>query len=72
MTQTIGAMNRIGELIRQKGIKQVDVAKDRGVGKSTVSMYCSNTMQPSLSRLIKLAKMLNCEIGNLLIIDGKK
>jgi len=65
-------MNRIGELIRQKGIKQVDVAKELGVGKSTVSMYCSNTMQPSLNRLIKLAKMLNCKIGDLLIIDGKK
>jgi putative transcriptional regulator len=60
-------MNRISEVLKQKGIKQADVAKGLGVGKSTISMYCSNSMQPSLSRLIKLAELLNCEIGDLLV-----
>jgi transcriptional regulator with XRE-family HTH domain len=61
-------MNRILEVIKEKGIKQAELAKQLGCAKSTVSMYCSNTMQPSLSKLIKISELLNCEIGDLLVI----
>ncbi len=68
MTPNFGGMNRILEVIKEKGIKQAELAKQLGCAKSTVSMYCSNTMQPSLSKLIKISELLNCEIGDLLVI----
>jgi putative transcriptional regulator len=65
-------MNRIREMISITGMKQQQVANELGVAKSTVSMYCSNTMQPPVKKLIKLAKVLNCDVSDLLVSHKKK
>jgi transcriptional regulator with XRE-family HTH domain len=65
-------MNKIQEVLDARGIKQVEVATALGVAKSTVSMYCSNVMQPSISNLIKLSELLDCSVSDLLIVKGKK
>jgi putative transcriptional regulator len=72
LTPNFGGMNRILEVIKEKGIKQAELAKQLGCAKSTVSMYCSNTMQPSLSKLIKLAELLDIEVNELLIVTKRK
>lgn len=65
-------MNRIKEMISITGMKQQQVANELGVARSTVSMYCSNTMQPPVKKLIKLAEVLNCDVSDLLVSHKKK
>jgi transcriptional regulator with XRE-family HTH domain len=60
-------MNRILEVLQTKKIKQIALATKLDVAKSTVSQWCSNTAQPAVSTLNKIADVLNCEIAELLI-----
>jgi putative transcriptional regulator len=64
-------MNRLQEMLKTTGIKQSAVASALGVAKSTVSMYCSNTMQPPIGKLIKIAELLNCEVSDLLVLNNR-
>ncbi len=64
--------NRIVEVLREKNIKQVELAVQMGVVKSTVSMWCSNASQPPLSKLGVIADFLGCELFDLIVIDKKK
>ncbi|NDA62129.1 MAG: XRE family transcriptional regulator [Chitinophagia bacterium] len=64
-------MNRLQEMLKTTGIKQSTVASVLGVAKSTVSMYCSNTVQPPIGKLIKIAELLNCEVTDLLVLDNR-
>jgi transcriptional regulator with XRE-family HTH domain len=60
-------MNRIGEVLKQVDLKQVELAKRMGTSKSTVSQWCSNTSQPNLSTLYRIAEALDCDIADLLL-----
>jgi putative transcriptional regulator len=59
-------MNRIQEVLDQKGIKQIQLADALGVARSSISQYCSNTIQPPISRLVAISEYLNCDIVDLL------
>jgi len=61
-------MNRIQEVLKEKGISQVHLAKALGVAKSLVSQYCSNKVQPPLKRLSDISNELGCEISELIKI----
>ncbi len=65
-------MNRIQEVLDQKGIKQIQLADALKVARSSVSQYCSNTVQPPISRLIEMSDYLNCELADLLKLKPKK
>lgn len=59
-------MNRIKEVLKEKGIKQVWLAKQLDKSFNTVNGYVQNRTQPSLDVLFKIAKILNVDPKELL------
>lgn len=60
-------MNRIKEVLKEKGLKQVWLAEQLGKSFNTVNGYVQNRAQPSLEVLFKIAMILNVEPKDLLI-----
>ena len=60
-------MNRIKEVLEQKGIKQIWLAEQLGKSYNMVHSYVQNKRQPSLVDLYKIAEILNIEARELLI-----
>jgi putative transcriptional regulator len=65
-------MNRIYQVLKEKGIKQIQLAETLGVTKSSVSQWCSNTVQPPLSKLNKIAEAIGCDVTDLIVSKKKK
>lgn len=63
-------MNRIKEVLQEKGIKQTWLADKLGKSFNMVNDYCNNRRQPSLEILSQIAEILNISIKDL-IIDRK-
>lgn len=63
----------LGEQIKSlrlaKGINQVELAKDLGVSKQTVSNWENNNILPSVELLITIAKYFSCTTDYLLELD---
>jgi putative transcriptional regulator len=60
-------MNRIKEVLKDKGISQTWLAKQMGKSYNTINEYSRNVRQPSLEDLYKIAEILNVEVKELLI-----
>lgn len=60
-------MNRIKEVLQEKGIKQVWLAEQLGKSFNTVNGYVQNRHQPSLETLYEIAKILQVNTKNLLL-----
>jgi len=60
-------MNRIKEVLEEKGIKQIWLAEKLGKSYNMVNSYVQNRRQPSLEDLYKVAEILNVEVKELLI-----
>jgi putative transcriptional regulator len=54
-------MNRIKEVLQEKGIKQTWLAEKLGKSFNIVNDYCNNRRQPNLELLFKIGKILNVE-----------
>ncbi len=65
MEQTIFDMNRIKELIREKGLTQEDVANKMGISRVAVNQMVNGN--PSYPTLENFAKALNVEMWELFI-----
>lgn len=63
-------MNRIKEVLDEKGIRQTWLAEKLGKSFSVVNAYVCNRRQPSLERLFEIAKILQITPSEL--IDNKK
>lgn len=63
-------MNRIKEILNEKGIKQTWLAEKLGRSFGVVNEYCNNKRQPSLEVLNEVAIILDVDIRELII--GKK
>ena len=59
-------MNRIKEVLKDKGISQTWLAKQSGKSYNTINEYARNVRQPSLEDLYKIAEILNVEPAALL------
>ncbi len=59
-------MNRIKEVLEDKGIKQIWLAEKLGKSYNMVNGYVQNRRQPSLEDLYKIAKILDVDIAQLL------
>jgi transcriptional regulator with XRE-family HTH domain len=59
-------MNRIKEVLQEKGIKQTWLAEKLGKSFNIVNDYCNNRRQPSLELLYKIADILNIKPKDLL------
>jgi len=65
-------MNRIHQVLLEKGIKQIQLAETLGVAKSSVSQWCSNTIQPPIYKLSEIADAIGCDITDLLVSKKNK
>ena len=65
-------MNRIKEVLEQKGIKQVWLADQLGKSYNIVNGYVQNRSQPSLDILYKIAEILEIDIKELIVSNKKK
>jgi len=60
-------MNRIKEVLEEKGIKQVWLAEQLGKSYNIVNGYAQNRNQPSLEVLYKIAEILQVDAKELLV-----
>jgi putative transcriptional regulator len=60
-------MNRIKEVLNEKGVKQTWLADKLGKSFNMVNDYCNNRRQPRLEILFEIAKVLGVEVKDLLI-----
>ena len=60
-------MNRIKEVLKEKGIKQIWLADKLGKSFNMVNSYVQNRQQPRLEVLYKIAEILNIEAKELLV-----
>ncbi|GAA4977772.1 helix-turn-helix transcriptional regulator [Algibacter aquimarinus] len=60
-------MNRIKEVLDEKGIKQIWLAEQLGKSYNMVNSYAQNRRQPSLEDLYRIAEILNVQVKELLI-----
>ena len=67
-------MNRIKEVLNEKGIKQTWLAEKLGKSFKMVNAYACNRSQPSLETLFQIAELLNVDVKELLISnkEGKE
>lgn len=60
-------MNRIKEVLEERGVKQVWLAQRLGKSFNTVNGYVQNRNQPSLEVLYQIAEILNIKVSDLLV-----
>lgn len=60
-------MNRIKEVLKEKGIKQTWLAEKLGKSYNMVNAYVQNRQQPKIEVLYEIAKLLAVEAKDLLI-----
>jgi transcriptional regulator with XRE-family HTH domain len=60
-------MNRIKEVLNEKGIKQKWLAEKLGKSFNVINDYCNNRRQPSLEILFKIGSILQIDPKDLLI-----
>ena len=60
-------MNRIKEVLNDKGIKQKWLAEQLGKSYNMVNSYVQNRKRPRLEVLYKIAEILNIEAKELLV-----
>ena len=62
-------LNRIKVVLVEKMRTGVWLAEQLGVSPVTISKWCSNTTQPTLQTLNKIAKVLDVNMKDLLVDD---
>jgi len=65
-------MNRIPEVLKEKGMKQSQLAVALGLSRSCISQYCSGKVDVPISKLMAISVALDCDITELLVPTKKK
>ncbi len=60
-------MNRIKDVLKEKGISQAWLAKKLGKSYNSINEYARNVRQPSIEDLYRIAKVLDINAKDLLI-----
>ena len=60
-------MNRIKEVLEEKGIKQIWLAEKLGKSYNMVNAYAKNRQQPRLKTLMEIANILDVDVKDLII-----
>lgn len=63
---SIYKINRISEVLEEKGVKNNDLVEHLKVKKETVSRWVNNKQQPTLNTLNDIARFLEIDIRDLL------
>ena len=66
MSTILLTLNRIKEVLKEKGIKQIWLAEKLEKSYNMVNGYVQNRRQPSLEDLYKIAKILDVDTAELL------
>lgn len=69
---SLTTMNRIKEVLEEKGIKQTWLAVQLGKSYNMVNGYVQNRHQPRLEVLYEIARILDVEVKDLLIEQKDK
>ena len=64
-------MNRIKEVLEEKGIKQTWLAERLGKSFSIVNAYVCNRRKPSLELLFEIARLLQVDVKDLIASEVK-
>ena len=64
-------MNRIKEILDEKGIKQTWLAEQLGKSFNMVNAYAQNRHQPPMEVLYKIAEILQVSVKDLLVEKSK-
>ncbi len=64
-------MNRIKEVLEEKGIKQIWLAERLGKSYNMVNAYVQNRQQPRLQILMSIAEILDIDVKELIISNKK-
>ena len=62
----IERINRIKVVLAEKQRTNKWLANELGINPSTVSKWCTNSSQPDIALLVKIAKLLDVELDELL------
>ena len=65
-------MNRIKEVLKDKGISQTWLANKMEKSYNTINEYARNVRQPSLEDLYRIAEILDVDIKVLIVSNKKK
>lgn len=65
-------MNRIKEVLEERGIKQTWLAEKIDKSFSQTNAYVCNRRQPSLEQLFEIAKVLNVDVKDLIESNKKQ
>ena len=63
-------LNRLKVVLAEKKRTNKWLAEQIGVDQATVSKWCTNTCQPDIGALMKIAKLLEVPLTELLCIDA--
>jgi putative transcriptional regulator len=66
------SMNRIKEVLQDKGISQTWLANKMEKSYNTINEYARNVRQPSLEDLYKISEILDVDIKVLIVSKKKK
>ena len=62
--------NRIAEVLKERNMKQIELARQLNVGRSRVSMWCSSSSTPNIQMLLRISDVLQCDISSLLPLNS--
>lgn len=62
-------INRLKIVLAEKDKSNNWLAEQLGRDKATISKWCTNTSQPDIETFIKISKLLNVELADLVRID---
>ena len=65
-------MNRIKQVLIEKGIKQTWLSEKLGKSYAIINDYTSNGRQPRLETFYKIAEILQVDIKDLIVSNPKK
>lgn len=65
-------INRLKAVLAEQNKTSKWLAEELGKEQSTVSKWCTNTYQPSLETLIKVAKCLKVDVRDLIVKTENK
>jgi len=60
-------VNRIREVLLEEGKTNNWLARELNLNKVTVSRWCTNTFQPTIDNLLRIAKVLDVDVRELLV-----
>lgn len=62
-------INRIKSVLADKDKTSKWLAEQLGKDKTIISKWCTNTNQPDVESLIKISKLLNVDLADLVVLD---